>query len=235
MLLAINTATPFLSLALLEDGHVLAEAGADVGGAHSEAIFPLLESLFAWAARTPADLRAVGVAVGPGGFTGLRTGIALARAVAQARGLPAYGVDTLQALAAQLPGAGLVAPMLDARRGLVFAGLFRLGAGSPEPVAEGALRPIEAWLDRLRDEPGPIACVGEGALRHREALAAESPRLWLPPESAMRAGAVAVGLLAGARFGAGLPTETADLAPRYLREPQAVVNWEAAQRALEGG
>jgi tRNA threonylcarbamoyladenosine biosynthesis protein TsaB len=225
MLLGINTATDALSLCLLEDGRVLAEAVRDVGTEHSEPVFDLLEALFAWTGRPAADLRGVGVAIGPGGFTGVRTGLTLAKTVAQVRNLPVYGVETLVALAEQFAGPAAVSAMLDARRGLVFAGLY-VREGVIEP---GALMPLETWLERLAMHGGPLVVVGEGAARHRDTIQAALPGAWLPPDALMTAHAAPIALAAERRLLAGSPGDGAELAPLYLREPQAVVNWEAAQ------
>lgn len=229
MLLAINTATPHLAMALVEDGVLLAEASQDVGAEHSEAIFVLLEDLFRWTRRPRSDLKAIGVAVGPGGFTGLRTGLSVAKSMAQVLGLPAYGVGTLEALAFQFPGPALVSAMLDARRGLVFAGLYRIEGDRLVTVKEGALHPLTTWLEYLETQAGPITLVGEGAMRHRAVLEAHGGEWHVPADALMATRAVTVGLLAEQKRRAGLPSETEAIAPLYLREPQAVVNWEAAQ------
>lgn len=235
MLLAINTATSHLSLALLEDGTVLAEADQHVGAEHSEVIFGLLESLFAWTGRTRQELTGVGVAAGPGGFTGLRTGLALAKTVAQALDIPVYGVDTLAALAYQFPGPQLVSPMLDGRLGKVYAGLYRVVGDRLETLIEGRLLPLDDWLLELERHDGPIASVGEGAETYRDRLTDPTRGWWVPPRAHMAAGAMAVGLMAAQRQSDGAPSEMATLAPTYHREPQAVVNWEAAQRAKQEG
>lgn len=233
MLLGLNTATPHLALALVEDGALVAELGRDVGSEHSEAVFVLLETLFAWSGRRRDELHGIGVAVGPGGFTGVRTGLAVAKTIAQVLGIPVYGVETLAALAWQYPGAPLVCPLLDVRRGLVFAGLYRPGPDGPVAEIEPALHPFEAWRDQMlaRPDAGELLWVGEGAERHRAALEAAGRGWRVPPMAQMVAGATSVALLAARRLAAGEPSDGAALAPRYLREPQAVVNWEAARKA----
>lgn len=234
MLLAINTATPHLALALVERGVLLAEASQDVGAEHSEAVFVLLEDLFRWTRRSRSELEAIGVAVGPGGFTGLRTGLSVAKSIAQVLKLPAYGVGTLEALAYQFPGPGLVSSMLDARRGLVFAGLYRHEGDRLVTVREGALHPLEDWLSILAEHPGPITLVGEGATTHRRTISDRDRRFFVPADALMATRAVTVGLLAEQKRAAGLASEAEAIAPLYLREPQAVVNWEAAQREAHG-
>lgn len=230
LVLGINTATPHLALALVEDGRLLAELGQDVGSDHSETVFVILETLFAWTGRKREELSAVGVAQGPGGFTGVRTGLALGKTIAQVLGLPVYGVDTLAALAAQFPGVPRVAAMLDARRGLVFAGLYGPPGpdGAPAVLETPVMLDFTAWLAAQAD-PAGLLCVGEGATRHREAL--EAAHCIVPPDAQLSACAMTVALHAARCLAAGQPTDGAALAPLYLREPQAVVNWEAARAA----
>lgn len=227
MLLGVNTATDALSLAIVEDGRVLAEALRDVGTEHSEAVFELLEAVFAWSGRTRRELRGVGVAIGPGGFTGVRTGISLAKTVAQVLDLPIYGLDTLTALAFQFAGPATVVPMLDARRGLVFAGAY---APDGTVLHAGGLHRLEDWIEVVRGLTGPVLLVGEGASRHRPALREALPTAWIPDDGLMIARAAPLALYAERQLAAGVPADGAALVPLYLREPQAVVNWEAAQQ-----
>jgi tRNA threonylcarbamoyladenosine biosynthesis protein TsaB len=229
MILGINTATDALSLALVEDGRVLAEAIRDVGTEHSEAAFELLETVFAWARRPKSALLGVGVAVGPGGFTGVRTGLSMAKTVAQVLGLPVHGVDTLHALALQFAGPGIIAPMLDARRGMVFAGAYTRDGDMMRALRPGALYALADWQHELVDLDGPLVIVGEGAGRHREALSQAFPQAWMPQDAMMAARAAPVALHAERLIRRGEPSDGLALAPQYLREPQAVVNWEAAQ------
>src|SRR4029453_5576052 len=112
------------------------------------------ELMLTGAGLRPADLDALAVGIGPGSFTGIRMALATARALALALGIPAAGVSTLAALAAGAPGA---LPVIDAKRREVFTEL----GGRPAVVAPQALE-LEAGT----------VCVGDGALRYRELLAA---------------------------------------------------------------
>jgi tRNA threonylcarbamoyladenosine biosynthesis protein TsaB len=235
LLLAINTATSHLSLAVIERGVVLAEAAQHVGAEHSEAIFGLLDACVRWTGRPRTDLTAVGVASGPGGFTGLRTGLAVAKTVAQVLDIPVYGVDTLSALAYQFPGPQRVSAMLDGRLGKVYAGLYQLEGDRLTTLVPARLTPLEDWVAEMQAQAGAIAFVGEGAATYRERLSDAARGWWVPPDAHMAASAVAVGLLAEQKLGDGVPDERDTLAPVYHREPQAVVNWEAAQRAKQEG
>jgi tRNA threonylcarbamoyladenosine biosynthesis protein TsaB len=151
-----------------------------------------------------AAVSRIAVGVGPGGFTGLRIGIATARALAQARELPLVGVSSLAALAA--PHVGPVVAVIDARRGEVFAA----SPGVFEPVA---LAP-EALGARI--EPGWLA-VGDGAVRFREELERAGATVPADDSPLHRVSALEV-----CRLGAvGEPADRDALLPDYRREPDA--------------
>ena len=146
----------------------------------------------------------IAVGVGPGGFTGLRIGIATARALAQARELPLVGVSSLAALAA--PNDGPVVAVIDARRGEVFA-------ASPGAFEPAALAP-EALGARI--EPGWLA-VGDGAVRFRVELERAGATVPADDSPLHRVSALEV-----CRLGAGRePADRDALLPDYRREPDA--------------
>jgi tRNA threonylcarbamoyladenosine biosynthesis protein TsaB len=192
LILAFDTATGVATSALVRDGRTLVE-GVSVPGAILEGIDKLLGT----ANVEPENLEAIVVGTGPGSFTGLRMGLAAARALAFALEVPVAGVSTLDALATGAPGA---LPIVDARRREVFT----LVEGSPV-----ALPPAELEL-----EPGTI-CVGDGAVRYRDvlqALGAEIP----PADSELHIPRASLHAQLARTFG---PAE--EVEPIYVRAPDA--------------
>jgi tRNA threonylcarbamoyladenosine biosynthesis protein TsaB len=190
--LAFDTATSVATSALVRDGVVLGERCSRPVRVLADAQ-ELLEADHA----APRDLTAVVVGTGPGSFTGIRMGIAAARALAVALELPLAGVSTLDALAAAAPGA---VPVIDAGRREVFA----LVDGAPAVLAPADL-PVERGT----------RCIGDGAIRYRDVLerrGAEVP----PRESQLHVPA--------ARFHVQLARDFVEpdaVAPLYLRVPDA--------------
>ena len=120
-ILALETSTLAGSAALLEGGRIVGESLLDVALTHSERLMAMVDRLIQDSGWRATDLEALAVSTGPGSFTGLRIGIATAKGLALALGVPVAPVPTLDALAWNLPFAdALVCPLLDARKGEVY-------------------------------------------------------------------------------------------------------------------
>ncbi|MBU6428108.1 MAG: tRNA (adenosine(37)-N6)-threonylcarbamoyltransferase complex dimerization subunit type 1 TsaB, partial [Cyanobacteria bacterium REEB65] len=186
---------------------------------HSERLLPLIDAAVSFAGLAPGDLGGIAVVIGPGGFTGVRTGMAAAKAIAQSLAIPIWGVDTLDALAAGCTYPGLVAAMLDARRGSVFVRCYRSG----QPLDEPRLVDLGVWLDDL-PQTEDVAFVGEGALRYDSALQGRA-RITVPAESHVIRPATVARLAAPHLARGGV--DPASLLPRYLRAPTMAPDWVA--------
>lgn len=225
-LLTIQTATPAGSVALTHGERLLGELHLDVRRTHGSWLLPAIGQLLGAAGLDAAELDAFAVTIGPGSFTGLRVGLATAKGLAIATGRPLVGVSTLQALAMQAPHAALpVCALLDARKGEVYAGLFRQDAGLPEPLAAETVAAPERVLAGLS---GPTLFVGDGAaayrpliLRHLGEAARFLPAAYDPPRAAHAA------VLAARCFAAGAAVPPAALNPLYLRPSEAELNFRA--------
>lgn len=217
-LLGIDTSTAATSVCVLRsDGRSFewTPERAASRPSHSSDLLPAVAEQLVAAEIGFAELDSVAVAVGPGGYTGLRIGIATARALAQAHGLPLRPVGTLAALAAGLDSS-LRLPLLDGRRGEVFAALYADGEQLWEPFAA----PPQAVVRRLAqtDAPGgpaPLAA-GDGAVRFRGVVegVADVP----PDDSPLHA----VRSLEVCRLGLAAPAMAPEaVLPEYLRAPDA--------------
>lgn len=172
ILLAMDTSTSAITVAVHDGSTVLAEAGHIDARAHTEHLAPLIVSTLAEAGVTPADVTDVAVGVGPGPFTGLRVGLVTARTFAHARGVPCHGVVSLDALAhaavtnGSLDGATDFVVATDARRKEVYLARYAVSDGR-------ALRQTGPDVVRPADIPEPVRglpAVGRGAVLYPEVL-----------------------------------------------------------------
>jgi tRNA threonylcarbamoyl adenosine modification protein YeaZ len=200
LVLALDTATPTLVAGLARwspDGatEVLAERAVPSGNRHAELLTVAVTEVLAEAGHSVADLDAVVTGLGPGPFTGLRVGVVTAAALADARGLPAVGVCSLDAV-----GSGARTVVTDARRKEVYWAAY--GADGARTDGPGVVRPEELPVS------GPVV----GDARFAERLGA--------PVTA--AEVTTAGLLRAAAAQLADPSSAAPLVPLYLRRPDAV-------------
>jgi tRNA threonylcarbamoyladenosine biosynthesis protein TsaB len=183
------------------------------GRAHAAELMPAAAESMERAGLDWGDLDAIGVGVGPGGFTGLRIGVATARALATATGAELHPVSSLRALAAGIDAGGPALALTDARRGEVFAGLYEgldeLWAPFAAPPEDVALRVQEAGLT-------PVAA-GTGALPFRRTFEAAGIQV-LPDTSS----AHSIRALQVCRLAVDAPAAPPEaVLPDYLRQPDA--------------
>jgi tRNA threonylcarbamoyladenosine biosynthesis protein TsaB len=220
--LAVETSSLAGGVALLDDERLIAEYVLDVSVTHSERLMAAVDRVLGDARWTPRALDALAVAVGPGSFTGLRIAVSTVKGLAVALGVPIAAVPTLDAMAATLPWATLpVCPVLDARKGEVYASLYRWdGEGMRREWDYLALAP-DALAARLGE---PVILLGDGAavVRSPHARALPAPRRVPSP--------ACVGALGLERLRRGDTVTAAALEPIYLRPSEA----ELKRRVLAG-
>ncbi len=236
-LVAIETATETVGVAVRTPAGVQAEFALTGRRRHVETLTPALEHLLAQVGLVPAELGAVAVDIGPGLFTGLRVGVAVAKGLAQSLGIGVIGATSLDILTAGASGVGhrgLVLACIDARRGEVFAALRDVGdAGAvvAEPIPPALFAPADlvVALDGLGGVP--VLAAGDGAVRYRTVLETVSgvqsaaPALAYPPPAALLG-------LALERLEAGeSPAAPGRVVPLYMREADATSNFARAERA----
>jgi len=229
MILGFDTATSATAAGVWTPGGPAVERRDDPAPdgrpAHASRLLVLIEEALAAAGAGWNEVERIAVGVGPGGFTGLRLGIATARALAQARNLPLVGVSSLEALAAGAADDArpfvadearwedergvrplYVVAVIDARRGEVFA-------ASPNRFGPLAIAPADL---AARLEPGSLA-IGDGAVRFREELERAGAVVPVDGSELHRVSALHV-----CRLGADKPPGDRDaLLPDYRREPDA--------------
>jgi tRNA threonylcarbamoyladenosine biosynthesis protein TsaB len=211
--LAVDTSTMAGGVALLDGERIVGESLLDVRTTHSERLMMAIDRALVDAGWEALSLDGIAVAVGPGSFTGLRIGIAAVKGLALALGRPIAAVPTLDAMAAALPYASRpVCPVLAARKGEVYASLYRWdGLAMQREWDYLALAPDDLAA-RLGE---PVIGLGDGA-----ALVASR---WMTVARPVRRGppAAAVGWLGQERLRRDETVSAAALVPLYLRPSEA--------------
>jgi tRNA threonylcarbamoyladenosine biosynthesis protein TsaB len=224
--LAVETATAWQSVAILEGDRVLAGCDQEASSAQARLLLPTIDRLFKETGLSPAALDGLVVSIGPGSFTGLRVGLATMLGFRTITQLPLAVVPTLEGMAWNQRGASMpLCPVLNSRRGELYWAVFqwmghdRLERMVPEQVGQ------PATLGKQLS--GPVMLYGEGWRTEQAAILAAMPGTVTITEAAdrMRPSAVSIGmagiarLLRGERAGIGV-------SPLYVQRPEAELKYE---------
>ena len=226
-ILAIDTSAKTATAALTEDRALLAESSVKTD-THSVTLLPMIEALLRAADTKIGDLGLMAVTVGPGSFTGVRIGVSAVKGLAFADRIPCVGVSSLEGMAYNFAGIdALVVPVIDARRGMVYAALFRTSSdGRVERLTEDEQLPADELVAMLRDFEGErIYFTGDaygmmtarGDLPESVAVTPEKLRA----QSAYGIAARAYEIVSSASEAEAEEFTDAALAPVYLRKSQA--------------
>jgi len=230
LLLAVDTATPRVSVAIGRGGEVLGDISLDGGRRHAEQLAPAVQYLCAELDVDLSHLAAIAVGLGPGLFTGLRVGVTTARVMAQSLRIPMIGVPSLDLIAYPLRHASrLVVPVVDARRGEVFFACYRPVPGGLQRVTGYEVRAPRALAGELAALGEDSLLAGDGALRYREELGGLD-RVELAGPGASLPSAAALVELATARYEREEFSAPDEVHPLYLRRSDAEIEWERKGR-----
>lgn len=224
--LGIETATEQVSVAIGGHEGVLAMFEVCRGRRHAETLTPAIEFLCRQADVELSEISVIAVDVGPGLFTGMRVGLAAAKALAQALRVPMIGMSSLDLLAFPLRhGSRTIAAVIDARKGELFYAFYR-------PVPGGIQRVLEPRCGRVEELEGDIVArgddvvlVGDGALRYRDDIAADVVSCEFADQFLSRPSAAPLVQLAHARALREEWVNPWEIQPLYLRLPDAQINW----------
>ena len=221
--LALDTATGVCTVALVQDGHVLAEYDISVGLTHSEGLMPQLDQMFVRTGIKKEEIDRIAVSIGPGSFTGLRIGLAAAEAMAYAWQCGICGVNTLEAMAWNIPVEGLVlAPVLDAQKGNYYTAFYEWVSGELKEVQPVEMADAEMLTEQLKAYAEPVLLMGECEKLLKHPLPAG---ISVAPEPVRLPKASSVALASE-----GMEALTGDgvfsLRPYYIRKSEAEELWE---------
>ena len=218
MILAIDTATSWLAMALHDGTAVVAEMGWRCLNNHTIELTPNLQAMMQRANVAAEDLEGIAVAVGPGSYTGLRVGLALAKGVALAHQTPLLGIGTLDIVAVAFgPFPGQLWVVAEAGRTRICTAPYEWENGRGWQTVETPI--ITSWEELLPQLKGRITFAGEltAEAARKIKLANKTHQIAQPAAAVRRAGYLAE--LGWRRLRAGEVDDAQTLAPVYLRDP----------------
>ncbi|MBN2117669.1 MAG: tRNA (adenosine(37)-N6)-threonylcarbamoyltransferase complex dimerization subunit type 1 TsaB [Anaerolineales bacterium] len=219
MLLAVDTSTAQVGLALYDGSQVISEYAWRSSQRHTIELAPAVSELLRRCGLTMEAVRALGVALGPGSFTSLRVGLSLVKGLALARHLPLIGIPTLDILAAaQKPSRFPLAVAIQAGRGRLALGWYKRSKNGWQAKGPARVVTVEGLAEEVQS---PVIVCGEFTSADRRTLA-EKPEIRLAsPAQCMRRPAV-LAELAWQRWQAGAVDDEATLAPIYLHVAEPI-------------
>lgn len=210
--LAFDTSSKALSVAILDGKNLLADVTVNIKKNHSITLMPAIDFLMTSVDLQPSDLDRIVVAQGPGSYTGLRVAVATAKTLAYTLNIELVGVSSLYALAAAADFDGLVVPIMDARRNNVYAGFYKNG----QSVKADLHMSFTAVLEAVKAE-AKVMFVGE-VDNFRDQIEEALPQAVILP---VLPSAYAIG-----KYGQGLePAGVDSFVPNYLKRVEAEENW----------
>ena len=229
--LALDTATLVSSVALATKNRLVAELTLQTRKTHSEQLMPHIEQILAMAETPKEAVEAIAVSIGPGSFTGLRIGLATAKAMAYALNIPLVGVPTLDALAfgCPLPGA-ILASTMDAQKGNIYLASYRWRCGDLEQLHPAKVIGHAEAFAELALYGEPVVILGEAVELYRDAIAGTGRLTAAEPHVAMPR-AASVAMLGQRLLADGQMHDVMSLEPLYIRRSEAEELWERRKGA----
>lgn len=225
-ILALESSAIAASVCVMEEEKILSEFYMNTKQTHSQTLLPMAKTALEYAGLSIKDLDLLAVSAGPGSFTGVRIGVACIKGLAFPQNTPCCGISTLEAMAMNFrQQEGLVCACMDARCGQVYNALFLTGGGAVQRLTEDRALSIEELAkelpQRIQETGKPLLLVGDGAKLCFTSPFFEAIPAQLAPEHLQMQRASGVAEAARRAFERGEIVTPEQLAPIYLRLPQA--------------
>ena len=221
--LAFDSVAKIASVALCDGERMLAQYSIDNGMTQSELLLPMAQSILSSVGLSFSDVELYACTTGPGSFTGVRIGVSLIKGLAFGKNTPCVSVSSLDSLAENAAGLdGVIVPVMDARRSQVYCAIFESDAENLTRVSEDMAIPLSTLEELLKKyETRPIYLTGDGYGVAFQALEGLGVKLSKTPDGLRPQSAASCAKVAYRMYKDGKVVADTELAPTYLRLPQA--------------
>ncbi len=227
-ILAVDSSSIVATCAVIDDSKLIGEYILNHKKTHSQKLMPIISEVLKNCELDPKDIDVFAASIGPGSFTGLRIGVATVKALAHAGDKKVIGVETLDALAYNLPLVeGIIVPMIDARREKVYTGMYKWNNNELDVIKNQDLLKLDELIHILKNREERIIFNGDGTEAYRDILVKElGEKATFAPRHANMARASSVAELAMIKAKNGTYNNYYDLAPIYIKKSQAELQYE---------
>lgn len=229
-ILSINTSSNICGVAVLEDTTLLKQINQDNGLTHSENLMPLIQNLFESLNLTLNDIELIVCDIGPGSFTGIRIGIATAKAFSDSLCIPTIGIPSLEGLAYNVQEDAFICPLIDAKKSNCYWALFEKSDNNYTKIFDFDVDNINNILNKLANLNKKIIFVGDGAVDFHDEISLAIPNSIFSNNNVLSA--YNVGLAGYYHFQSTQNIPRTPLLPMYLRKPQAETQLENKLKGL---
>lgn len=220
-ILAFETSSRFLSVAVLDSEELLSNFHKDVGLNHSSLLIPTIDRVLKHAHLKLKDMDAIALGIGPGSFTGLRIGVSTAKALSIATGIPIISVSSLDVIAYNyIKEDSYIAPLLDAKKNKVYSAFYKADFGEVNRISEYLLVSINDVLARIM---GPTLFFGDALALYGKYMVEKSPLAKISKDTNWYPKAQVVGKFALEKFRKGYTEDIDKLVPMYLHPKECNV------------
>lgn len=225
-ILSIESASLTASCSVAEDSNILGEYTLRHQKTHSEKLMPLIAELLGELKLKMNDIDIIAISEGPGSYTGLRIGAAIAKSLAYAQGIEIVSVPTMKSLAANIYDENkLIVPVMDARAGRIYTGIYKWENGECKEVLEQFPCNIEELIEILNNYKEPVIFNGDGSVNYREKIENNINRkIYFAPEILNYLKASTLSFIAYKMAVEGKTVSAENFKPQYLRLSQAERN-----------
>ena len=235
-ILGIDTSTMAANVAVLEDDKLICEYTINTKKTHSQKLMPMIENMLKLSDLDIKEIDAIAICVGPGSFTGLRIGMATAKAMAHVNNIPLIGVNSLEILGANMDLCNRnICSILDAQRNQVYMNKYILKDDKITELEEISIKPIDELLEEISSSNEDWVLVGEAVYKYKEKIE-EISNITIPSPANNITQASTLCFVARDKMLANDQVYNCyNINPMYIRKSQAEEQYEEKQKRLKDG